>query len=409
MENKNDELGEYESLKKKVLEQFRSGKSLTGKGGAFAPLLKQFIEIALESELDAHLAKSKDGESLSNRRNGKTRKTIRTNQGAFEIETSRDRNGDFEPSLVAKRERVLADSLQDRIIGMYGLGTSLRDISAHIEEIYDMKISHDTLSSITDRILPEVRIWQSRPLEEMYCIVWMDAIHFKVRREGKAVSRAVYNIMGVNKDGIKDLIGVYVSESEGANFWLSVLTDLQSRGVKDILIACTDNLSGFEQAILSIYPQADVQSCVVHQIRNSLKYVASKDQKPFLVDLKLVYKAATLVEAQTNLELLVEKWSTKYPVVTNSWQGNWHKLSTYFKYTADIRRVIYTTNTIEGYHRQLRKVTKNKGVFPSDDALLKLIYLSHRDISKKWSKPLQNWALSVSQLAIHFEGRLKLM
>lgn len=237
----------------------------------------------------------------------------------------------------------------------------------------------------------------------------MDAVHFKVRREGKAQSRAVYNIMGVNKEGIKDLIGVYVSESEGANFWLGVLTDLQSRGVKDILIACTDNLSGFEQAILSIYPQADVQSCVVHQIRNSLKYVSSKDKKPFLVDLKLVYKADTLVGAETNLELLVEKWGAKYPVVTNSWQGNWHKLSTYFKYTADIRRVIYTTNTIEGYHRQLRKVTKNKGVFPNDDALLKLIYLSYRDISKKWSKPLQNWALSVSQLAIHFEGRLKLM
>ena len=400
----------YESLKKKALEQFRSGKSLTGKDGAFAPLLKQFLEVALEAELEAHITESnQDATQPKNRKNGKTRKTIRSNDGEFEIETSRDRNGDFEPTLIGKRERVLADSLQDRIIGMYGLGVSLRDISAHIKEMYDMNISHDTLSTITDRILPEVKQWQSRALEDVYCIVWMDAIHFKSRHQGKVCSRAVYNVMGVNKEGRKDLIGVYVSESEGANFWLGVLTDLQNRGVKDILIACTDNLNGFEQAILSVYPKTDVQSCVVHQIRNSLKYVASKDQKEFMRDLKTVYKADTLDIAEINLSTLTEKWGAKYPVVTNSWQNNWHKLSTYFKYTEGIRRIIYTTNTIEGYHRQVRKVTKNKGVFPSDDAILKLIYLSYKNISKKWDKSLHNWALSVSQLAIHFEGRLNLM
>jgi transposase-like protein len=292
---------------------------------------------------------------------------------------------------------------------MYGLGMSLRDISRHIKEMYDVDISHDTLSSITDRILPSIKEWQSRPLEDVYPIVWMDAIHYKVRDEGKVKSRAVYHILGVNKEGKKDLLGIYVSESEGANFWLSVLTDLQSRGVKDMLIVCIDGLKGFEEAITSIYPEADVQSCIIHQIRNSMKYVASKDQKAFMADLKPVYKADTKQEAEINLESLSEKWEKKYPVVIKSWQDNWHKLSTYFKYTADIRRIIYTTNTIEGFHRQVRKVTKTKGAFPNDNALLKLVFLAYKNACKKWTMPLQNWALTISQLAIHFEGRLKLM
>jgi transposase-like protein len=326
-----------------------------------------------------------------------------------ELVTSRDRNGSFEPSIIKKRETILADSLQDRILGMYGLGMSLRDISAHIKDMYDMDISHDTLSTITERIMPLIKEWQSRPVDELYCIVWMDAIHYKVKDQGKTKSRAVYNILGINKEGRKELIGVYVSENEGANFWLSVLTDLQNRGLKDILIACIDNLNGFEQAINSIFPETEVQSCVVHQIRNSLKYVASKDQKEFLGDLKPVYKAATKDLAEIHLASLAEKWNKKYPVVIRSWQDNWHKLSTYFTYPEHIRRIIYTTNTIEGFHRQVRKVTKNKGVFPNDDALLKLVYLAHRNISKKWTQPLQNWSLTASQLSIHFEGRMILM
>lgn len=405
---KTTDLNDYESLKKKALEQFRSGKSLTGKGGAFAPLLKQFLEAALQSELEDHLQWDNPDEA-GNRKNGKVSKTVKTNDGEIELISNRDRNGSFEPSIVKKRETILADSLQDRIIGMYGIGMSLRDISSHIKEMYDMDISHDTLSSITERIMPLIKEWQSRPLDELYCIVWMDAIHYKVKDQGKAKSRAVYNILGINKEGKKDLLGVYVSESEGANFWLSVLTDLQNRGVKDMLIACIDNLNGFEQAINTIFPQTEVQSCIVHQIRNSLKYVASKDQKEFLSELKPVYKAATKELAELNLETLAEKWRKKYPVVIKSWQDNWHKLSTYFKYTEDIKRIIYTTNTIEGFHRQVRKVTKNKGVFPSDDALLKLVYLAYKNISKKWTQPLQNWSLTVSQLSIHFEGRLTLM
>lgn len=399
---------DYDSIKKQALEQFRSGKSLTGKGGAFAPLFKQFLEAALQSELEEHLG-SEEQLLHFNRKNGKVSKTVKTGDGEIELVTSRDRNGSFEPSIIKKRETILADSLQDRIIGMYGLGMSLRDIAAHIKEMYDMDISHDTLSGITERILPLVKEWQSRPLDTLYCIVWLDAMHYKVRDEGKVKSRAVYNILGIDKEGRKDLLGVYVSENEGANFWLSVLSDLHHRGVKDMLIACIDNLTGFEQAINSIFPKTEVQSCIVHQIRNSLKYVASKDQKPFMAELKPVYKAETLQLAETNLAALAEKWGKKYPVVMKSWQDNWHKLSTYFKYTEDIRRVIYTTNTIEGFHRQVRKVTKNKGAFPNDEALLKLVFLAYRNISKKWTQPLPNWSLTISQLAIHFDGRLTLM
>jgi putative transposase len=407
MENKQEPL-DLASIKKKALEQFRSGKSLSGKGGAFAPLFKQFLEAALEAELDNHLA-DQDEQASSNRKNGKVSKTVKTSDGQVELVTSRDRNGSFEPEIIKKRETIVADSLQDRIIGMYGIGMSLRDISQHIKELYDMDISHDTLSSITERIMPLVKEWQSRPLEELYCLVWMDAIHYKVKEQGKVKSRAVYNILAINVEGRKELIGVYVSENEGANFWLSVLTDLNNRGVKDMLIACIDNLQGFEQAINAIFPKTEVQSCVVHQIRNSLKYVATKDQKEFLSELKLVYKAPTKDMAEVNLEKLAQKWGKKYPVVIKSWQDNWHKLSTYFKYTEDIKRIIYTTNTIEGFHRQVRKVTKNKGIFPSDDALLKLVYLAYKNISKKWTQPLQNWSLTISQLSIHFEGRLKLM
>ena len=401
-----DKLNEYEALKKKALEQFRQGKHLLGKDGAFQPLLKEFLESALEAEATEHL--DLDERSNGNRRNGTSKKLLKTSDGSFELETPRDRNGTFEPEIVKQRETILADNLEDKIIGLYGLGMSLRDISNHIEEMYGSSISATTLSEITDRVIPKIKEWQGRPLDEVYCIVWMDAMFYKVKTEGKVVSKAVYNILGITTEGKKELLGMYVSESEGANFWLSVLTDLHNRGVKDMLIVCIDNLKGFEEAIISIYPGAEVQSCIVHQIRNSLKYVASKNQKEFMVDLKLVYKADTKELAETNLDALDVKWGNKYPIVINSWRNNWHKLSTFFKYTSDIRKVIYTTNTIEGFHRQVRKVTKNKTAFTSDMALLKLIYLAQRNISKKWTSPLQNWSLAVSQLSIIFGDRLKL-
>lgn len=396
-----------EEIKAKVLSQFRSGKSLYGKDGAFAPLLKQFLEAALEEELNSHLNEEERKEG--NRKNGKLSKTLKTSVGEIELNTSRDRNGSFEPTLVKKRETILADSLQDKIIGLYGLGMSYRDISKHIEEMYDMEISHDTLSSITDRIIPQVKEWQSRPLETSYAIVWLDAMHYKVRDGGVVKNRAIYNILGINLEGRKDLIGMYVSESEGAKFWLSVLTDLHNRGLKDILIACIDNLNGFAEAIESIFPQTEVQSCVVHQIRNSLKYVASKDQKVFMDDLKPVYQAETKDLAELKLEKLEEKWGKKYPIVIQSWQNNWHKLSVYFKYPMPIRKLIYTTNAIEGYHRQVRKVTKTKGAFPNDIALIKLIYLAQVNIAKKWTQPIHNWSITVSQLAIWFKERIQLL
>jgi len=274
--------------------------------------------------------------------------------------------------------------------------------------MYDTEISAATLSAITDRIIPVVREWQARPLESIYCIVWLDAMYYKVKDEGRVVTRCVYNILGINVEGRKDLLGMYVAESEGAHFWLGVLTNLQQRGVNDILIACIDNLKGFAEAIASIYPKTEVQTCVIHQIRNSIKYVASKDQKPFIADLKPVYQALTLDEAEQRLIDLETKWGKKYPVVIESWHRNWSKLTTYFKYSAEIRTLIYTTNTIEGFHRQVRKVTKTKAAFTSDMALLKLIYLAAMNIQKKWTQPLKNWSLTVSQLSILFKDRLKL-
>jgi putative transposase len=396
---------EFKSMRDKALQQLMSGQSLTGKDGVFAPLLQQFLESALEGEMSSHLTELE--RSKGNKRNGKGTKTLKTSSGEVTIATPQDRQSSFEPQIVRKRETILADNLSSQIIGLYGRGMSFRDISQHIKEMYDVDISHDTLSEITERVIPLVKEWQNRPLEAVYPIVWLDAMHYKVRDGGKVVSRAVYNILAINAEGHKDLIGMYISESEGANFWLSVLTDIKSRGVKDILIACTDNLTGFSEAILSVFPQAEVQTCVIHQIRNSLKYVATKDQKIFMKDLKMVYQAANKSQAEDGLIKLEEIWGKKYPVVIKSWNNNWDKLSTYFQYDEHVRRLIYTTNAVEGFHRQVRKVTKTKGAFPNDMALLKLIYLTVENISKKWTQPLQNWGLTVQQLSIKFGDRMK--
>ncbi|HAF32833.1 MULTISPECIES: IS256 family transposase [Bacteroidota] len=389
---------DFESMKDKALKQLGSGESLYGNNGAFAPLMKKFLEAALEAEMESHMDAAQ--RSSGNRRNGKSIKQIRTSEGTIDIETPRDRQSNFEPQLVKKRETILAESLEKKILGMYGLGMSLRDISNHIKEMYDTDISHSTLSSITDKIIPEVKEWQSRSLDSLYTIVWMDAMHYKVKEDHRFVSRAVYNILGVDRKGHKHLLGMYVSENEGANFWLSVLTDLQNRGVEDILIACIDNLKGFSEAIQSVFPDTEVQTCVVHQIRNSLKYVTSKDQKEFMNDLKPVYRADTLDLAGLRMDELQDKWGEKYPVVIDSWRRNWDRLTIYFRYDKSIRKLIYTTNTIEGFHRQVRKVTKTKGAFTSDLALLKLVYLAHKNIKKKWTMPLANWGTTAQKLAI---------
>jgi transposase-like protein len=397
---------DYEELKRKTLEQLRSGKSLFGKDGAFAPLLKDILEAALDGEIEGHLDDQE--RSAGNRKNGKTSKKLKTADGTIDLETPRDRAATFDPQIVKKRETILAESLESRIIGMYSHGMSFRDISNHIKEMYDTEISAATLSAITDKVIPLVKEWQNRPLESLYCIVWLDAMYYKVKEEGRVVNRCVYNVLGINPEGRKELLGMYISESEGANFWLGVLNHLQQRGVLDILIVCIDNLKGFAEAIATVYPQTEVQTCVIHQIRNSIKYISTKDQKAFMADLKPVYQATSREEAELELAALEEKWARKYPVVIDSWKRNWDKLSTYFQYSPAIRKLIYTTNTIEGFHRQIRKVTKTKGAFTSDMSLLKLIYLATQNIQKKWTQPLQNWSLTVSQLSIKFGDRLKL-
>ncbi|WP_262894969.1 IS256 family transposase [Salegentibacter maritimus] len=397
---------EQQEFEKKVLDQFMSGKSLFGAEGAFAPMLKNVIEKSLQAEMDSHL--DSDERSKGNKRNGKGKKKLKSGFSSFDIETPEDRQSSFQPELVKKRQTILADNLSEKIIGLYGLGMSYRDISGHIKEMYDTDISHTVLSQITDQIIPDIKAWQSRPLEPLYCIVWLDAMHYKVKVDGKITHKALYNILGITKEGKKEILGMYISESEGANFWLQVLTDLHNRGLEDILIACTDNLKGFTQAILSVYPKAQVQLCIVHQIRNSLKYVASKDQKEFMNDLKKVYRAVTKDVAEDQLLNLEEKWGSKYPVVIESWQRNWEQLSQYFEYTEPIRKIIYTTNAVEGFHRQIRKVTKTKGAFTNDMSLLKLVYLATRNIEKKWTAPLHNWSLTIQQFYIKFGDRIPL-
>jgi len=387
----------------KALKAIQSGKPLTGKDGVLTPLIKNLTEAALEGELDSHLGQ----EIAANRRNGKSKKTIKTLNGSFELNTPRERNGTFSPQLIKKHQTTISDEIEEKIIAMYGLGMSYKDMSFHLEDIYGISVSKGTLTAITDKIIHTVKEWQARQLESIYPIVWLDAIHYKIREDGKVSSKAVYTILGVNIEGHKEVLGLYISENEGANFWLQVLTDLSNRGVVDILIACIDGLKGFPEAIETIFPKTEVQLCIVHQIRNSLKYVGSKNQKEFMVDLKRVYKANSKDLAESELDKLEDKWNDKYPIVIKSWRNNWERLSQYFKYPEDIRRIIYTTNTIEAVHRQFRKLTKTKGAFPNQDSLLKLLYMGIQNASKKWTMPVQNWSLTISQLAIFFEGRLE--
>lgn len=385
-----------------ALEQLQAGHGLTGKDGVLTPLIKQLTEAALKAEINQHLEQAPS----PNRKNGVSKKTVKTSVGQFELETPRDREGSFEPQLVKKHQTNLTPEIDQKVLGLYALGTSYRDIRFHIEELYGIDVSEATISAVTDQLIPELKAWQSRPLEAVYPFIWLDAIHFKVKDEGRYVSKAVYTILGLNTEGKKELLGLYLSESEGANYWLSVLTDLHNRGVKDILIASVDGLTGFPEAIGSIYPETEVQLCVIHQIRNSMKYVASKNQKEFMRDLKPVYRASTKQEAETALDALEDKWGKQYPLVINSWRRKWENLSVYFKYPDYIRKVIYTTNAIEAVHRQFRKLTKTKGGFPNENSLMKLLYAGILNASRKWTMPVQNWNLALSQLAIHFEGRL---
>jgi transposase-like protein len=385
-----------------ALKALREGKDLTGKDGVLTPLIKQLTEAAMQAELESHL----DQEDAPNRKNGSTAKTVKSPIGSFELQTPRDRAGTFEPQLVRKHQTHLTDELERKILSLFALGMSYQDIRANIEDLYGIAVSNGTLNAITDKLLPELAAWRERDLEAVYPIVWLDAIHYKIKENGRYVSKAIYTLLGLNIGGKKELLGLYLSDQEGAHHWLSVLTDLHNRGVKDILIACVDGLKGFPEAIESIYPDTEIQHCIIHQIRNSMKYVASKNQKAFMADLKCVYKAATLNAAETALNELEAKWGDKYPMVIQSWRNKWPTLSTYFKYPEYVRTAIYTTNAVEAVHRQFRKLTKTKGGFANENSLLKLLYAGILKASERWTHPVQNWNLTLSQLTIHFPGRL---
>lgn len=401
-------LFDFEDFKNRAIADMKAGKALVGKDGIFTPLMKDFLEAALEGEMASHMASCLEEPDNENRRNGKSSKTVQSPLGSFEFETPRDREGSFDPHIVKKRQTVLNASLDNKILGLYGLGMSYQDIATHLKEMYDFDVSPSTISAVTDKLLPLITEWRSRPLEAVYPILFLDGMYFKSRDNGKVVTKVIYNILGINQEGYKDILGFYVAESEGANFWLGVLNDLKQRGVQDILIACVDGLIGFPEAIHAVFPQTEIQLCIVHQIRNSLKYVASKNQKEFMKDLKAVYQAPSKDSAEHHLLKLEEKWGKTYPMVMKSWQSNWEHLSYYFQYSGEIRKLIYTTNAIEGFHRQVRKFTKTKGAFTSETALFKLVYCACQKIAEKWTAPLQNWALTISQLDIYFEGRLKL-
>ena len=372
-------------------------------------MMSALIEGTLDGELDDTLGYDRydyENKETDNSRNGYSKKTMHTSYGDMEVEIPRDRKGEYTPQLIPKYSTTLTKDMEEKIISMYAKGMTTGDIESHMKDLYGVDISDSTISRITDRIMPLVKEWQERPLEEVYAVVYMDAIHYHVRSEGRIVKRAVYVIIGIDMSGKKDVLGMYVGENESAKFWLTILNGLKNRGVEDILIICVDGLSGFPQAIEAAYPETEVQQCIIHQIRNSTKYVSYKELKPLMADLKKVYAAATEELALENLEEFAEKWDSKYPKISKSWKEHWPTLSTYFKYPEEVRKIIYTSNTIEGFNRQLRKVTKSRTVFPTDDSLLKLLFLATRDITKKWSGQRHDWHRIRAQLEIYFEERL---
>lgn len=379
-----------------------------GKDGIFARLFSETIEQMLEAELTDQLGYERyeaKGRNSGNSRNGFYESSLRTSGGDAKIRVPRDRNGEFHSELLKKN----SNEIEQKIIAMYAKGTSTRDIQDMLEELYGINISPSTISKITDKVWQLVETWQNRPLDPLYAIVYLDALHIKLKRDGKIENVAVYNVLGVNLEGKKEIFGHWIGDGgEGANFWLSVITDLQNRGVEDIFIASVDGLSGFSDAIHAVFPKTCVQRCVIHQIRSSLKYVVWKDRKAYIADLKTIYKASTREEAEANLLKLEETWGRKYGAAVRSWQNNWDELATFFEFPQEIRRLIYTTNAVEGYHRQLRKVLKNKASFPTEQAARKILYLATMDITKKWSAPLRNWPLILNQLAIRFDDRCPL-
>ena len=375
----------------------------------FKDTIAEFMENGLEAELDDQLGYSRydyKNKDTDNSRNGYSSKTLRTSFGDVEVSVPRDRKSEFDPKVLRKNQTSISQDIEEKILSMYAKGMTTGDIEAHIQDIYGVDVSDTTVSRITDKILPAAKEWQQRPLESIYAVVFLDAIHYHVRSEGQIVKKAVYIAIGIDLDGHKDVLGMWVGENESAKFWATVLNSLKNRGVEDIFIACTDNLTGFSAAIEAVYPKTEIQNCIIHQLRNSSKYVSYKDLKALMADLKAVYAAVDEPAALDALDTFAEHWDKKYPKISQSWRNNWANLSTYFKFPQALRWLIYTTNTIEGFNRQLRKVTKSKSVFPTDDSLFKMLYLAMIDITKKWTGRRQDWSMIHAQLAIYFEDRM---
>ena len=375
----------------------------------FKETIAEFMEDGLETELDDELGYSRYdycNKNTENSRNGHSSKTLRTSFGDVEVAVPRDRKGKFEPQLLKKNQTSISQDIEEKILSMYAKGMTTGDIEAHIQNIYGVDVSDTTVSRITDKILPVAKEWQQRPLEAVYAVVFLDAIHYHVRSEGHIVKKAVYIAIGIDLDGHKDVLGMWVGENESAKYWATVLNSLRNRGIEDIFIACTDNLCGFSTAIEAVFPKTEIQNCIIHQIRNSSKYVSYKDLKALMADLKAVYAAVDEDAALMALDTFSEHWDKKYPTISQSWRANWANLSTYFKFPQELRRLIYTTNAIEGFNRQLRKVTKAKSVFPTDESLFKMLYLAMMDITKKWTGRRQDWSMIHAQLAVYFEDRM---
>jgi putative transposase len=395
-------------LLEELLREYKNPEDLIGEEGLLKQLSKALLENVMSRELTHELGYEKhDKEAIKgkNRRNGTTKKTVRSKHGEIELDIPRDRENEYEPVMIKKHQRRF-DGFDDLILSLYSRGVSTRDIRSHIEELYGIEVSAELVSSVTDGVQDLVREWQTRPLDEVYAIVYLDAIRVKIRMEGRVVNRCIFIAIGVNIEGIKETLGLWSAENEGAKFWLSVLTEIRNRGVRDIFIACVDGLKGFSDAIESIFPETITQLCIVHQIRNSLKYVTTRDKKVLMADLKLVYSAATEDEALAALDAFETKWGAKYPVVVRSWRTNWSNISPMFRFTHDIRKAIYTTNVIESLNYSLRKVTKTRAAFPNEDAAMKLLWLGIQNASKRWTRPIPEWGVSLNQFAIMFEGRM---
>jgi putative transposase len=393
-----------------LMKDYRSPEDLLGEAGLLNQLKKALLERALEGELTHHLGYDKhapEGKNSGNSRNGHSKKRVLSKDGEFSIQVPRDRQAEFAPQIIKKNQRRF-DGFDDKVISMYARGLTTREIQAHLEEIYSVEVSPDFISTVTDSVLEEVKQWQTRPLDSFYPILFFDALRVHVKQDGRVFDKSIYVALGVNRYGLKEILGLWAAQTEGAKFWLSVMTELHNRGLKDVFIACVDGLKGLPEAIESVFAKTQVQLCLVHQVRNSLAFVSYKDRKAVAADLKAIYAAATLGEAEVKLDEFDEKWSGRYAMIAKSWRANWLRLIPMFNYSAEIRRAIYTTNAIESMNMSLRKIIKNRGLFPNDEAVFKILYLALKNIARKWTMPIKNWAAAMNQFAILFPDRMPL-